>query len=179
MTNTEEKTKKTPENADDSQKTATIKQSKKQLFGEIIRFLIVGGTATVFDYAVAYVFYQWLLPPELVGQTWSLIISTALGFCVGLIINWLLSISFVFKQVTDKKTTTSGKSFAVFAVIGVIGLGLTELGMHFGINLLPEMQLFGSTLFLGTEWKWWICKVITTCIVLIWNYLGRKLFVFK
>ena len=29
-----------------------VKQTKKELFWEIFRFLLVGGTATVFDYAV-------------------------------------------------------------------------------------------------------------------------------
>ena len=41
-----------------------VKQTKKQLFWEIFRFLLVGGTATVADYAVAYIFYHWLLPPN-------------------------------------------------------------------------------------------------------------------
>ena len=79
-----------------------MQQTKKQLFWEIFRFLIVGGTATIVDYAISYVFYHWLLSPDLIGLTLSLIISTAAGFCVGLVVNWLLSITFVFKQVTDE-----------------------------------------------------------------------------
>lgn len=155
------------------------KQTKKQLLLEILRFLIVGGTATVFDYAVAYLFYQWLLPPRLVGGTLSLIVSTALGFCVGLIVNWILSVKFVFKDVKNKKEARSKKSFVLFTIIGVIGLGITELGMHLGVSFLPDVTLFSSSTFLGTEWKWWIMKVVMTCIVLVWNYAGRKLLIFK
>lgn len=158
---------------------AEQKQSKKSLFLEIIRFLIVGGTATAVDYAVAYLFYQWLLPPSLIGGTPSLILSTALGFCVGLVVNWILSVKFVFRNVKNKEESRSKKSFVVFTVIGVVGLAITELGMHFGISLLPEITLFSSATFLGAEWKWWIMKVVMTCIVLVWNYIGRKLFVFK
>lgn len=156
-----------------------VKQTKKQLFWEIFRFLLVGGTATIADYAVAYVFYHWLLPSSLVGETFSLIISTAMGFCAGLIVNWLLSITFVFKQVSDEKQSRSKKSFVIFTVIGVIGLGITQLGMFLGVNFLPEITIFGSVNFLGESWTWWVSKVIMTCIVLVWNYIGRKLLVFK
>ena len=113
------------------------------------------------------------------GLTLSLIISTAAGFCVGLVVNWLLSITFVFKQVTDEKKSKSSKSFLIFAVIGLIGLGLTEVGMHLGVKFLPEITLFGVTEFLGEAWKWWISKVVMTCTVLVWNYVGRKLLIFK
>ena len=156
-----------------------VKQTKKQLFWEIFRFLLVGGTATVADYAVAYIFYHWLLPARLIGETFSLILSTAFGFCAGLMVNWLLSITFVFKQVSDEKQSRSKKSFAIFTIIGVIGLGITQLGMFLGVNFLPEITLFSSTTFLGESWTWWISKVIMTCLVLVWNYVGRKLLVFK
>lgn len=155
------------------------KQSKKSLFYEILRFLLVGGTATVFDYAVAYLFYHLILPPGRIGGTLSLVLSTAFGFGVGLAVNWILSVCFVFRNVKDKKKSRSGKSFLIFTLIGLIGLGLTELGMHLGVSCLPEISLFGSATFLGISWTWWISKVAMTCIVLVWNYLGRKLFIFR
>lgn len=155
------------------------KQSKKSLFYEILRFLLVGGTATVFDYAVAYLFYHLILPPDRIGGTLSLVLSTAFGFGVGLAVNWILSVCFVFRNVKDKKKSRSGKSFLMFTLIGLIGLGLTELGMHLGVSCLPEISLFGSAAFLGISWTWWISKVAMTCIVLVWNYLGRKLFIFR
>lgn len=155
------------------------KQTKKQLFWEIFRFLLVGGTATIVDYAAAYVFYHWLLPPSIIGQTPSLIISTAVGFCFGLTVNWLLSITFVFRQVTDEKASRSKKSFLIFTIIGLIGLAITEVGMHLGVTMLPEITIFKTTEFLGEAWKWWISKVVMTCIVLVWNYVGRKVLVFK
>ena len=163
---------------DDAEKIPE-KQSKKSLFYEILRFLLVGGTATVFDYAVAYLFYHLILPPSRIGGTLSLVLSTAFGFGVGLAVNWILSVCFVFRNVKDKKKSRSGKSFLIFTLIGLIGLGLTELGMHLGVSCLPEISLFGSAAFLGISWTWWISKVAMTCIVLVWNYLGRKLFIFR
>ena len=149
-----------------------MKQTKKQLFFEILRFLIVGGTATLTDYLIAFLFYRFILPP-------SVIISTAAGFIAGLTVNWFLSVYFVFKQVSDEKKAKSGTSFIIFAVIGAVGLAVTEIGMYFGVKYLPEISLFGSTLFLGTEIKWWLCKVIMTALTLVWNYVARKLFIFK
>ena len=101
-----------------------------------------------------------------------------LGFGVGLIVNWLLSVSFVFQQVENKEEVKTKKSFLTFTVIGVIGLAINSLGMLL-VPLFPTLMIFGSTTFLGTEWAWWIMKALMTAIVLVWNYIGRKLFIFK
>ncbi len=154
------------------------KQTKGQLFWEIFRFLLVGGTATVIDWAIAYVFYAWLLPPALIGEVGALLISTALGFCVGLIVNWLLSVSFVFRQVKDEESVKTKRSFFTFTAIGVIGLVISELGMLL-VPVLPDFSLFGTPTFLGTVWSWWLMKGVMTAIVLVWNYIGRKVFIFK
>lgn len=155
------------------------KQTKKQLLLEVLRFLIVGGIATIADYFIAYAFIHWILPEKIVGATWSLIVSTAMGFLVGLIVNWFLSITFVFKQVKDKEKSISNKSLLIFTVIGLIGLAITQVGMLLGEKILPSFKLFSSVAFFGEEWKWWLSKVVMTCIVLVWNYLGRKIFIFK
>ena len=160
----------------------TAKQTPKQLFWEIFRFLLVGGTATVADYLVFWLFDGVLFPLFGTGAAWqtvSLVLSTALGFCVGLIVNWLLSISFVFRDVKNKEEATSKKSFGVFTLIGVIGLLITEIGIVLLVGILPDITLFGSMDLLGTAWSKWLAKVIMTCIVLVWNYLGRKIFIFK
>lgn len=156
-----------------------MKQTKRQLFYEILRFLVVGGTATLVDYLIALLFYAALLPPIVVGSTVSLVVSTAAGFSIGLTVNWILSITFVFKDVSDKKKSRSTTSFAVFALIGLIGLAITEIGMYFGVKYLPEIKIFSLTYFLGAEIKWWLCKVCLTAITLVWNYVARKIFIFK
>jgi putative flippase GtrA len=166
----------------EQEKKGLFGQTKRELFWEIFRFLLVGGTATVVDYAVFYLFRQWLLPPTLMsGGAWdiiSLIIATAFGFCAGLLINWVLSVKFVFRAVKNKEEVHSKKSFAIFSVIGIIGLGITELGVVLLVHLFPMITLFGVTAFL-LPWDEWLAKVIMTCIVLVFNYVGRKIFVFK
>lgn len=157
-------------------------QTKKQLFWEIFRFLLVGGTATVVDYVIFYVFRDLLLPARLMDSgAWdvcSLVIATAFGFCAGLVVNWILSVKFVFRAVTNKEEAHSKKGFLIFTVIGLIGLGLTELGVILLVYIFPEITLFGVTQFL-LPWEEWLAKIIMTCIVLVFNYVGRKIFVFK
>lgn len=158
------------------------KQTKKQLFAEIFRFLLVGGVATLVDYFLFWLFDGVLFPLMGSGETWltvSLILATALGFCGGLVVNWILSVCFVFRAVKSKEESRSKKSFAVFTLIGVIGLALTEIGVVALVAVFPPITLFGTTAFFGTGWEKWLAKGIMTCLVLIWNYVGRKLFVFK
>ena len=155
------------------------KQTKKQLIWEIFRFLLVGGTATILDYFVFWVFDAWVFPLFIQNETLTLALATALGFCVGLIVNWILSVTFVFQQVKDEERARSKKSFVIFTVIGVIGLAITELGILLLVALLPEITLFGTATLLNTAWEKWLAKVVMTCIVLVWNYLGRKIFIFK
>ena len=159
------------------------KQTKKQLFWEIFRFLLVGGAATLVDYFVFWLFdgvvFSTIATHSAGLATLFLIISTALGFCAGLALNWLLSVKFVFRAVKDKEQARSKKSFAVFTLIGVIGLIITELGVLGLVALFPEISLFGSVELMGTAWEKWLAKAIMTAIVLVWNYVGRKIFVFR
>jgi putative flippase GtrA len=155
-----------------------VTQTKKELFWEIFRFLLVGGTATVVDYAITYLFFHFLLPTSLVGHFFATTFSVLFGFTCGLLVNWFLSVYFVFRAVKDKKEASSKKSFLLFTLIGVIGLGITWLGMLL-VKIIPAFNLFGVATFLGEPWKWWMMKAVMTCLVLVWNYIGRKIFVFK
>lgn len=153
------------------------KQTKKQLFLEIFRFLLVGGVATLADYLVFWIF-DALVFPEGWG-TLALVLSTALGFCVGLIVNWVLSVSFVFRETEEKISVRSKKPFLTFALIGLFGLLITELGVVLLVWAFPSFTLFGKTALFGTAWEKWLAKAIMTCLVLVWNYLGRKIFIFR
>ncbi len=59
-------------------------------------------------------------------------------------------------------------AFLIYAAVGVIGFGLTE-----GLTIL-------GTHFIGDGGIWYL--FLTCCvkgIVLVWNYIGRKIFVYK
>ena len=165
----------------ETQKTTT--QTKKDILLEFVRFLLVGSLSTIIDYTTYYIFREWVTCPSFfpsgAWNVFSLLISTALGFTAGLIVSWTLSIKFVFRAVKDKEKASSKYSFFLFAVFGVFGLLITEIGMHVGVLCLPEIALFGQTELLGLPIKEWLMKVVMTVIVLLFNYWARKRFIFK
>lgn len=88
--------------------------------------------------------------------------SAAIAFILGLVTNYLISISWVFQH--------SGKmnvlqEFTFFAIIGVIGLGLNELIMYVGTDMMHLHYM--------------ISKLISTAIVFFWNFFARKFILFN
>lgn len=159
------------------------KSKNQRLVGEIVRFLLVGGLATVCDYAVYLFFRKVALPAELflgnaVWNVTSAVIATTLGFLVGLLMNWVLSVTFVFRDGERSVDVKSKKDFIKFTVIALIGLAFTQIAVGVGVLLVPSFPLFGVEQFLSLGWNEWLLKAVTTCIVLVFNYFARKKFIF-
>ena len=138
------------------------KKDMKPLLFEFMRYLLVGGSAFLVDFGVLILFREYVLPKTFV---YSLYLATAIGFIAGLIFNYIFSLLFVFKAARGSKVGRSVSAFLIFALIGLIGLGLTELGMYAGTELLSINYM--------------LVKIVVTGIVLMWNYIGRKIFIFK
>ena len=135
----------------------------KQLFHEFLRYVLVGGMAFLVDFGVLYLSKTMFF--SRMGHT-GILLSAALGFTAGLIFNYIFSLFFVFRQIDENVKRRKIRSFVLFAVIGIIGLLITELCMYAGI------YMFGQ--------KWYlIVKIFTAGIVLLWNYAGRKILIFK
>ena len=132
-----------------------------RLIFEFLRYVIVGGLAFVADFGALVAAQELVLGTF----TWGVYVSTVVGFVVGLAVNYTLSLLFVFTQAKDKSKGRTVGAFVVFGIIGLLGLGWTELGMWLGIEMLG--------------WNYMIVKVLVTGAVLVWNYLGRKILVFS
>lgn len=147
-------------------------QSKKQLFNEIIRFLLVGGLATVLDYATTFV-----LGIAFKDKWFNTALSNTIGHIVGLLINYVLSVLFVYRQVKDKKQGKTFKAFCLFVLVDVIGLIATIGFMSLQDAYFPIINI---TIF-GYDFNiiWLLCKIFMTLVCLVWNYIGRKKFIFK
>ncbi|MDE7234871.1 MAG: GtrA family protein [Ruminiclostridium sp.] len=133
-----------------------------KLFFEFFRYAIVGGISFLADAGTLYIFREWIFRAQTDAE---LLLCTALGFLVGLGVNYILSIFFVFRKNENRNNGRDLRSILIFALIGVIGLGLTELGMYVGTVLLHGYYLF--------------VRILVAGLVLIWNYTGRKIFVFE
>lgn len=140
---------------------------------EILRFLIVGGIATIVDIftmgVVMYLMERSIYPSFInvfinspTPSTFATIMGTSVGFVVGLIVNYVLSILFVFNEKGNSRTV---KGFVVFTVLSVIGLIINIIGTYIGFDLLHLNQ--------------WLVKIIMIIIVLIYNYISKRLVLFK
>lgn len=150
-----------------------MKQTKKELFGEVLRFLVIGGIATLGDYAIFYLFNLVILKE--INLNINLISSTVAGFITGLFINWFFQ-SFVYRYL-QKEQINSKKVFLKFVVLSVVGLIITEVGILLGKPLYGTLNLT----IIGITFDFWklFMKCLLTGIVLVINYLGRKLLVFR
>ena len=90
------------------------------------------------------------------------LISAAIAFIVGLIINYLISVYWVFNKNRDNKPA---REFLFFAAIGVVGLLFNELIMFAGTDLLHLHYM--------------LSKIISTMIVFFWNFFARKILLFN
>lgn len=85
------------------------------------------------------------------------LIAATCGFAVGLIVVYILSNKYVFGESKIKSKTTE---FGLFAVIGLIGLGI--------LNLL--MWIFTDYFLVN----YIVSKVIATIFVYMWNFFARR-----
>ena len=137
---------------------------KRTLF-EFLRYAIVGGFSALVDMGVLWAVTEFLFDGQNTGI--PLAISVAAGFAVGLLVNYLLSMLFVFTTGEQKQKSRGIFAFLTYAAVGLIGLGLTEGLMHLGM------------LFVSTEGLWYlVLNLFVKGVVLIWYYLGRKIFVY-
>lgn len=151
-----------------------MKQNKKELSLEILRFLIVGGLATLVDYFVTWVFKNFICQNLEVNL--AVFIYTVAGFTAGLFTNWFLQ-KFVYRYIT-KDQQRSMFVFFKFVVLSLIGFGITWLGMRLSEPIHAKV-LFDFWFLHDIQLWFWVFKVVLTIIVLIINYIGRKLFVFN
>lgn len=151
-----------------------MKQNKKELSLEILRFLIVGGLATLVDYLVTWVFKNYVC--QNLNVNLAVFLYTAAGFTAGLFTNWFLQ-KFVYRYIT-KDQQRSMFVFFKFVVLSLIGFGITWLGMRV-TEPIHATVLFDFWFLHDIQLWFWVFKVVLTIIVLIMNYIGRKLFVFN
>ncbi|MEP7312147.1 MAG: GtrA family protein [Pseudomonadota bacterium] len=118
---------------------------------QFLRFLVVGAIATTVQYCVL------IAGVELLG--WQPVWASGLGFALGAVVNYVLNRNFTFQS-----NAAHGRAVLRFAVVALTGLGWNSILMH----VLNER--------LG--YPYLLAQVLTTGMVLVWNFCGNALWSF-
>ena len=121
------------------------------LINKIVRFIIVGGIATIIDFVFLYVFKEFL--------NFNVIIANTLSFIISVTYNYIASVTWVFDIDINRNKKIQ---FILFIIFSAIGLIINNLILHVLTDIISIHYL--------------ISKVIATGIVMVFNFITRKLF---
>lgn len=124
----------------------------KKLINQILKFGVVGGIAFVIDYGILFLLAKVIGLNEL--------ISAAISFIISLTFNYFLSTKWVFEA--QKQTP---KEVIIFVLLSVVGLGINEVLIYLGTKKLGIDVM--------------IVKLFATAIVMVYNFITRKLILEK
>lgn len=147
---------------------------QKKIFGfdytnneymKIFMYLLVGGSAAIFEWILFYLFFEGLTYISLFSlQTQTVLAATTLAFGTSTIYHYILCNKFVFDSGSRYQ---KGAEISLVFIVSAMGLGW---------NLLL-MWIFTSPVILGLNPM--VSKILASAIVTVWNYLSRKKWIFK
>jgi len=128
---------------------------------KLLKFLAVGAMNTLVDFATLNLLIQL--------AHLSLLLANSISFSLAVVNSYLLNKYWTFQ---DKKPLYL-KQFSLFFVISLVGLGLSNLILHFGsraiIFLWPDLT-FTS--------QYNLAKIVSALAVLVWNFGAYQYWVF-
>ena len=141
----------------------------RKLIKQFMKFGVVGIIAFFIDWGLFNIILiagGVIAGNEFASQEWFTLLATTIGFTVSVIFNYLASMKFVFKHKEDMSRT---KEFIIFIILSIIGLGINNLVVWFFAYICPWPFAISQLL------KDNIGKIIATGIVMIWNFVTRKI----
>lgn len=142
----------------------------KKLIEQILKFSIVGVIAFFVDFVI-YLLVTVVLGKFNVGTMASRAIGGFFGFTVSVIVNYILSMKYVFVR---KENISRKKEFVIFLILSLIGLGLNEVLLVFGSWFFDNY--FADFAVNYTNWVSIIDKIFATGVVMVYNFISRKIF---
>ena len=161
------------------------KKTKKtgKLLVQIMKFGVVGGISFLIDFVVYTIVIKVLGSWE-----YAYLPAGFAGFTISLIFNYLASMAFVFQRKDDADRK---KEFAIFLVLSLFGLLLNMFVLWLCMNVIyynvaPLQNLFADLVTLlksigihaiasAQEFASYVAKVIATAIVMVYNFVSRKM----
>lgn len=142
----------------------------KKLLIQITKFGIVGTIAFLIDWGlfnIVLILGTIFGGEKFASQELFTLFATSAGFIISLVFNYLASMKFVFKH---KKEMNRLKEFLIFSVLSLIGLMINNFVVWLVVYGFPWAHTVPQLL------KDNIGKISATAIVMIWNFVTRKIF---
>ena len=123
-------------------------------------YFFVGGVAAIVEWVMFFIFANVLQI--------NYFVSTVIAFIFSTTANWILGRITTFKDNNTYKDKKAKEAFLVF-VVSAIGLLFNLILMYLFVTVMGFDSSLGKTL----------SKIAATGIVFIWNFLIRKLVIYK
>lgn len=143
----------------------------KKLMEQILKFGVVGVICFGIDFVITLGISAVLRGMGKVTSTAALI-GAFFGFMVSVIVNYLLSMKYVFvrKENMDRK-----REFIIFTILSLVGLGINEGIIKFSIDVIYlHVSALAKVLTPGMATA--AAKIAATGVVMVYNFVTRKLF---
>ena len=118
---------------------------------KVIRFIIVGGIATIIDFVFLYIFKELF--------NINIILANTLSFIISVTYNYIASVTWVFDVNKDKNKKIQ---FILFVLLSIIGLIINNIVLFI---LTDKLNIY-----------YLISKIIATIFVMTFNFITRKRF---
>ena len=128
--------------------------SMKKLIAQIMKFGVVGVICFFIDYGLMIFLTE--------AMNISYLISSGISFTVSVIVNYILSLKYVF---VAEEGNNKIVEFLIFVLLSTIGLGINQLLMWMCVERLNIFYM--------------ISKIAVTGIVMVYNFITRKLILEK
>lgn len=137
-----------------------MKLLNKANIKQFISYFFVGGVAAIVEWVMFFIFANVLQI--------NYFVSTVIAFIFSTTANWILGRITTFKDNNTYKDKKAKEAFLVF-VVSAIGLLFNLILMYLFVTVMGFDSSLGKTL----------SKIAATGIVFIWNFLIRKLVMYK
>lgn len=126
----------------------------KKLIAQIMKFGVVGVICFFIDYGLMIFLTE--------AMNISYLISSGISFTVSVIVNYILSLKYVF---VAEEGNNKIVEFLIFVLLSTFGLGINQLLMWMCVERLNIFYM--------------ISKIAVTGIVMVYNFITRKLILEK
>lgn len=133
----------------------------KDRIREVVRFLIAGIAGFVVELVVLIILKEKF--------NMDTLIATPIAFVLSVVVNYVMCALWVFP---NSRQQSNGRKIAFF-ITSAVGLLINELFMFLFRIIWGEEQII-INVFSLTISLYVINKILSTCIVMIWNYFTKR-----